>query len=535
MPRKGCVHSPGKTDATDSRRVPEPFSAVSTVRGRPDEVLAMLDDLQERIEEIGWKVESAVDGRAPARAVRFARDGQWLTLTACAAPADRLTLPHEMDLSATGLVVDGVALQKVVTALPFTPLELELIAGDMPLTAATPRRIREWIPSLELPSKPLAGHAAVFTIHHQTDFVLMLEMALELGLDPGVVTVIDKEYRYRHAQRVDAYIRRHLGIHVFRYAEVDRGITDHLHRIEAASARSSSTAQVPTIVVDDGGYVLPRLLEGFADRLSSFSGVVEQTTSGIWALRPFQSDLAVPIFSVAQSKLKASVEAQGVAQASLTSLRRLLPQENFNGRAAVVVGYGTVGTALADLLRRQNVRVHVADEDASMVVAAREQGFDAQSDVPDLIRRVQPRYVFSCAGRDAVGRDCVEAIAHDCFLISLTSRDYAFDKQALADLATPSSRGTLGTMYAKNAPACAMLLVADGFPVNFHYAESMPNQQSDLVMASLLVGLVTLACSLPQWPPGNDHERADGILAAGTLLDDYLSCRHDFEAFEVLA
>lgn len=58
-----------------------------------------------------------------------------------------------------------------------------------------------------------------------------------------------------------------------------------------------------TLVLDDGGYVLPVVLEHFPGRAGEIVGVVEQTASGIWRLAPHHR-LPVPVFSVAESALK---------------------------------------------------------------------------------------------------------------------------------------------------------------------------------------------------------------------------------------
>ncbi len=461
--------------------------------------------------------------RSPGQVLRLCRGGEWLVLVvADASKPHRLHVPNQYELSVSGCVHDGRALHREVSALPFTPLEIESLARDMPLTAATPKRASEWLPSLTLSDEPLSGHAAIFTIHHQTDFVLLLEKALELGVERQLVTVIDKEYRYRYSRRVDAHIRDALGVPVYSYSNLKEGIGDHIRRVVDGRSQTSASTWTPTIVVDDGGYILPRLHEHFAPYLSLFKGVVEQTTSGIWKLEPF-SDLRVPVFSVAESDLKATVEAHGVAQAALTSLRRLLPHEKFDGRTAVVVGFGRIGNALAEILRRHNVEVHIVDEAPAMQVAARERGFQAHADLRTLLQQIAPRYVFACARPGAVDRDSLRAISCDCALISVTSRDEAFDKDALAELFTAEPLGSLGTRYTLDGRS--LLLVADGFPVNFHFAESMPNQQSDLVMASLLLGAISLAQAQLAWPPGNDPARANAVLNEGTLLADFLSAR----------
>jgi hypothetical protein len=204
-------------------RPPLPFTAVSTVRGRPKEVAELADELDADLRAAGWSPVEEQRSRPPLRLSRFAADEQSLVVSVAPPSPDRLTRPSEYQLCASGLVRDHARLHELVAAVPFTPLELELYAHDMPLTASTPRRAARWMPSVDLGERPLAGHAAVFTIHHQTDFVLLLEKALELGLDGSLVTVIDKQYRYRYSRRVDAHIRRRLGIPVYRYAERGRG------------------------------------------------------------------------------------------------------------------------------------------------------------------------------------------------------------------------------------------------------------------------------------------------------------------------
>ncbi|MEA2492182.1 MAG: adenosylhomocysteinase [Thermoleophilaceae bacterium] len=503
-------------------RNPQPFGASFALQGQPAEIGLIVDELIDELINDGFDAGEPQHGRSPLRAIRLERGtDEWLVVTVALPRTDRLVRPAEYDVIVCGLVRGRDELHERVSRLPFTPLELKIIAQEMPLTASATERMNYWLPDLET-SRPLAGHGAIFTIHHQTDFVLMLEKAIELGIETELVTVIDKEYRYRNSRRVDAYLRRRLGVPVYTFSEIKRGISDHIRRVEKARQDGGQLGWAPTIVVDDGGYILPRLIESFGPFLSFFKGVVEQTTSGIWALQPFRHDLPVPIFSVAESELKATVEAHGVAQAGLTNLRQILPQEKFEGRRAIVVGYGTIGQALADLLRRQNVDVHVHDSSAPKLVSARERGLQVGGDLPELIESVQPRYVFACAGPGAVGAEALTRIRADCALVSLTSRDTAFDKTALGEMGGAERVGTIGTVYRRSDPLCSLILVADGYPINFHFAESMPNQQSDLVMASLLVGAVTLASAQPEWPAGNDPTRANAVLAESTLLNDFL-------------
>jgi adenosylhomocysteinase len=488
-------------------------------------------ELLSSLQDEAWAIIDSEQGPSPLAATRLGRRGEWLTIAVSYPSSHRPILPEQYEVCANGFVEDPDGLHAKFASLPLTDLEVDLLRRDMPLTVSAKERAHDWLPSLPKGiADPLSGYGAIFTIHHQTDFLVLLMQAIELGLDRSLITVIDKEYNYRFSRRVDAHVRRRLGIPVFTYSELKDGLRDHITRVSEAREQSGAKTWTPTIVVDDGGYVLPVLRKEFQPFLNIFRGVVEQTTSGIWALRPFIHEVELPIFSVAESELKSTVEAQGVAMAALTSLRRLLPNEKFDGRSAVVVGFGTIGHALAELLRRQNFSVWVTDSASSKLVTAKERGFNVVPTVPEAIEQANPSYIFSCAEPGAVGADAFACVREDCCLVSLTSRDRAFDKDALNEHYKHQPCGNLGTLFT-NKNGQSMLLLADGFPVNFHFAESMPNQQSDLVMASLMVGAMALAAPGTLWSPGNDAGKANAVLNEGTLLRDFLDARPGFGIF----
>lgn len=490
-----------------------------------------MEELSGMLQRQGWAIVDSEHGPSPLAATRMSREDEWLTIAVSLPSNHRSVLPEQYDVCATGMVADSNSLHAEFASLPLTDLEVELLGRDMPLTVRAKERARHWLPTLPKGREnPLEGYGAIFTIHHQTDFLVLLMQAIGLGLDESLITVIDKEYNYRFSRRVDAHIRRRLGIPVFKYSELKDGLKDHITRVAAAREQSGARTWTQTVVVDDGGYVLPVLRKEFQPFLSLFRGVVEQTTSGIWAMRPFIHEVELPIFSVAESELKSTVEAQGVAMAALTSLRRLLPNEKFDGRSAVLVGFGTIGQALAELLRRQNFSVWVTDTSPSKLVTAKERGFNVAATVAKAIDQARPSYILSCAEPGAVGADAFARVRNDCCLVSLTSRDGAFDKDALDANYEKRPCGNLGTLFT-NESGDSMLLLADGFPVNFHFAESMPNQQSDLVMASLLVGAMALAAPGTLWPVGNDVARANAVLNEGTLLRDFLDARPGFGIF----
>jgi adenosylhomocysteinase len=226
------------------------------------------------------------------------------------------------------------------------------------------------------------------------------------------------------------------------------------------------------------------------------------------------------VFSVAESELKATVEAPGVASAAVRALRAILPNEKFEGRRVAVVGFGRIGAALSDILKKSNCVVEVCDTSAAQAVTARERGYVVSRELTPLIANFKPHVIFACAEPKCVPQEALAAIDRDTILVSLTSRDAAVDKLALEGMAT-STREILNVGIEYLVDGHRILLIANGFPVNFWLAESMPNQHSDLVMASLLYGALRLALDENRWKPGNEWAIANAALNESGLLEEY--------------
>lgn len=415
------------------------------------------------------------------------------------------------------------ALSLEVQRTPFTDTEMNELRALMPLTSSS----AEWIDDPDDPGgpEPLSGYAAIFTIHHQRDFLVLLEELLHRGLDPADVLVVDKEYEYEYRERVDGHLRYKVGVGVTRFSELDESLALVFRRIQQPEVWKR------VILIDDGGYLYPRARAIVPDELDIKQfvlGIVEQTSSGILALRPFlPDDLRVPLFNVAESDLKSTVEARGVARAALRSLRRALEDVHWGGRRAVVAGFGRIGHALAEELRREDVVTAVFDTSPASLVGAREDGFQTFETLVDAMKIWQPHLIFGCTGRAHFADDIVENLNQNCFAVSTTSRDYEFDVPRLRELAVHADRLSWGTTftYERRNQKWQLHLVADGYPVNFFHAESMPNEQSDLVMASMLLGAVELVRRQDKLAETTNKEETNEILNQHDILREYYRIR----------
>ena len=171
------------------------------------------------------------------------------------------------------------ALLSLVATVPFTPTETGLFAADLPILSTIAQQSGPGV---------LEGVAVLACIHHMRDFAGLLDALITAGAAPELITILDKGYPYRHRHRVDSWLRHHHHLTVFDYPDRVDGIAAHLDRAARAGTR--------TLVMDDGGYILPTVLDHYPHRADEIAGVVEQTSSGIWRLAPY--DVPVPVFSV---------------------------------------------------------------------------------------------------------------------------------------------------------------------------------------------------------------------------------------------
>ncbi|MFH0246309.1 hypothetical protein ACGRHY_28710 [Streptomyces sp. HK10] len=394
-------------------------------------------------------------------------------------------------------------LMGAVERIPFTALECAELAGQMPLTHHLPEH---------LPSGALTGIAPVLTVHHMSDFLVLVDAVMRLGVPAQAITVLDKGYRYLHTARVDAHLAA-LGVRVWPWEQAADALADHTRRAREMGLRG--------LLVDDGGYTLPVLIEQRPDLLDIFCGLVEQTMSGITKLQPYGDRLPVPVFSVAQSQLKATIEPYGIADAAWRNLVRLLPQEKFEGQAALVLGFGRIGAQLAEVLRTRRMRVAVHDRSTAALVAAMEHGFTTGPVVTELLEEHRPLLIVGSTGRTSLSGEHTASLHRDCYLVSVTSRDREFALEEMRQAATAvSDAGRLG--FRLHLPQqITATVIADGYPINFHYAESLPNKYADLVLASLIVGAATLAADGHGFTAGHNVARTDQVLEGSGLLERY--------------
>ena len=359
---------------------------------------------------------------------------------------------------------------------------------------------------------PLAGNRVLMVLHFLRDMLPFFEAAVALGLEPRNAVAFYKPYWYPQRDGVTEWLTAR-GCEV-RHIDQLNGYLAGLN-----SRNAEDIGQV--LVIEDGGYIAALMHDKFARLCGTTIGAVEQTTRGItnmrrWLRSADGRSLSFPIISVAGSSLKAEFEPPYIADAVVRNLKRMLPDVALRGKPAAVLGFGTIGRALAEKLRDEGVLVTVFDARQESMLQAEQDSFTGEESGPAAARG--KRFVFGASGQCSVDAEVIAALSHDTYVVSASSDQYEIDMRELEQLKTDSGpvKGqgdgeSIGTDYVLPADARRVHVIANGYPINFWGAESMPGEASDLILTLILLCAVDLALGI-RYGPGI-HEQAVDELA----------------------
>lgn len=336
----------------------------------------------------------------------------------------------------------------------------------------------------------LRGKTLLILLHFLRDLIPFIEVCRKAGASPSETAVFYKDYRYPNRERIKNDLIKG-GHKVYPISEIDNA----LEQLSIEESRN-------IIIIEDGGTIVPRLHRTFKKLEAVTLGAVEQTTRGIRNDQLIEGH-AFPIIAIPGSKLKDTFEPPHVARAVVDNIRRLLPDKNFSGMSALVVGYGNIGEQIALQLRdslRMNVSVH--DSDYAKLIKAQQYGFDIQENLREGVK--DKLLVVGATGEAVVARSEILAMEHNVYLVSASSEQWEFcisELDALSSEKGDLCYGTdkIGTKYKIRNTGREVNLIADGYPINFWATESMPNEVSDLIMSLMFVCAVEVATnsSLP--------------------------------------
>lgn len=185
------------------------------------------------------------------------------------------------------------------------------------------------------------------------------------------------------------------------------------------------------VLLDIGGYFSPSV-QAIANAFGNkFLGVIEDTENGVQRYE-LMAPHPIPIIEVARSPLK-DTEDYLVGQSIVYSTEALLREQGdiLHGRAACVIGYGKLGSSIADLLNSRKVRTTVYDVDPLRSIKAFSHGFRVVPTIEDAVRGAG--IVFCATGNVSLRTEEFELLDYGAYVATVTSSDDELQIKDLGD------------------------------------------------------------------------------------------------------
>jgi len=362
---------------------------------------------------------------------------------------------------------------------------------------------------------PFKDKLFLIILHFTIDLIPFLEVCESLGLNPNSSYLFYKPYLYPHKDQIINYLIKQRGYNISSLEELETVLGD----------LSEEALSQPLVVVEDGGYIIPLLHKKFPSLLKQCIGGVEQTTRGVRNDKALGQEISVPVMSVAESKLKGSIEPPHVADAVIRNIENLIPFEKIRGESVAIMGYGYIGKEIAARLQNRITTI-IFDPRADKRLEAKDKGFTV---VKTADKAVKERFmVIGCSGETSIGRNEIVSLSHPTYLVSATSDQKEIGIIELQALSSGKSRPLMdnknnitGTSYTIGRKRTEVCLIADGYPVNFWSSESMPDLVSSLILSLIFVSTIELIQEHESLSPGINVEAVDNCAEKYNLAEIY--------------
>jgi adenosylhomocysteinase len=279
---------------------------------------------------------------------------------------------------------------------------------------------------------------------------------------------------------------------VSRITKVDDLCRSMFSNVESALDYFEKNAEKKDIILlDVGGYfagALQELSNAFSGRIV---GVIEDTENGYQRYLSLEK-VPCPVFSVARSNLKVP-EDYLVGQSIAFSVEILVRERGdvLAGMEACVIGYGKLGSSIAQMLHTRNMRVTVFDKNPVRMTQAKAAGFHVCEEKITALSRAG---VVVCAtGNHALKREEFSYIRNGAYIASVTSSEDELDLQELSSCyemtrVTPhiSRYSTVGHYF---------YVLAEGNAVNFLHG-AVVGPYIYLVQAEILAAISKITTDL---------------------------------------
>lgn len=329
----------------------------------------------------------------------------------------------------------------------------------------------------------LSGVSVILVLHLLTDFLSFVDALETIGLDPERTFIVGIPYSLKEHVIVRLLARgyRHIsGPANYPFLpEVDAAIE--------AAANCGDVNSKNLLIIEDGGYVVPRLHSHYPQLIPRVIGAVEQTANGIWVYQEIPArKRRISTMNVAECDLKKRRESPHIGDAVFRNVTRLLEADRVGVRdkQVLVIGYGATGSHVATVFKNNGARVTVFDEKRKRRSQAKAEGFEVASNIDEAIK---DRFlVIGCTGKISVKINALLRASHGTYFVNASSKRLEVDHRDLKSITSSVEQiPNVGSKY-HLVTGRDLTILADGYPVNFHgKAESVPDRELQFIYGLL--------------------------------------------------
>lgn len=327
-------------------------------------------------------------------------------------------------------------------------------------------------------------HALLFVTHLLHDSVPYMTAFKDAGANPEHTVIVGIPY----SSKEDA-VKELRQDYPFIFCPTEFPFDDAVEKALKKCYEICREKDLGLIIVEDGGYAVPIMHSTARQCLDNCIGAVEQTPNGIW--RDEQVDLQIPVLSIPDCELKKRIEPPFIGNAVVRNTINLLSEtgEFLAGREVGLIGYGRIGEQIAKALRSEKAIVSVAEIQYINLLAARFEGFKTLS-IEQLVK--QSDVIVGATGTIAIHGYLFNQMKENTILINASSKRMEFNHSELEEMSVNIKKGRIGTQY-KLKNGRNILLLANGFPVNFFSSESVPDKVIDIILTLMFRAAALLA------------------------------------------
>lgn len=360
----------------------------------------------------------------------------------------------------------------------------------------------------EFSSIDMSSFVFLIIVHFLGDLPAFINQLHSLGMKKSNTFLIPVYYSQQ--QYVTRYLRQK-GWRVYDKLDGESDFEEHVNSVLSCAVEEARQMGLQLIIIEDGGYAVPIVLNNYSSVHNMFAGAVEQTANGVWrdkrAINQNQKNQenfpSFPIVAVGESELKKVIESPFVADAILFNIDRLLIKEHtgLRGRQVAVLGFGDVGSSVAHVAGSKGWNVGVFDPDYRKWATAKVAGFNVpqidshgEANLKDFINRYS--LVLGASGHRSLSGKRLAYIGRNTYLASCSSKRLEIDISALESMALYKYELTIGTRYIVTGSfgdQISITVLANGRPINFFDgSESIPAEHIEFVWALMLGELIRI-------------------------------------------